>query len=82
MESIGLVSDVGGYMPSNHPTDKDLLVFTNGADHFVCPIPTGHERFREQPVIRKATEEECKHHRLVYIARQTAINNAFELSQY
>lgn len=70
MSQIGLVKEIGGKLPSNHPTDKDLLVFTNGADHFVCPTPKGHERFESQPVMRKATEEERKHHRLVYVTQK------------
>ena len=58
----GLVSEYDGREPLLHPTDKNLIVFTNGADHFICETPTGHERFVDQPVIRVANEVEIKHH--------------------
>lgn len=58
----GSVSDYNGRQPLLHPTDKKLIVFTNGADHFICATPTGHERFVDQPVIRAANEDEVKHH--------------------
>jgi len=64
--TIGLVKEIDGFMPSSHPSDKKLTVFTNGADHFICETPTGHERFDDRPVLRKATEDERKHHRLVW----------------
>jgi len=60
---LGIVRDFGGIKPAAHPTDKKLIVFTNGADYFVCATPIGHERFISQPVIRGATEDEIKHHR-------------------
>ena len=60
---LGSVKEYGGNQPTLHPTDKNLVVFTNGADHFICETPVGHERFVDQLVIRVATEDEIKHHR-------------------
>ena len=62
---FGLVREYAGTQPIMHPTDKQLIVFTNGADHFICETPTGHERFVDQPVIRTATEAEINHHRAI-----------------
>ena len=54
-----LVWEIGGYEPILHETDKELIVFTNGVDHFICETPTGHEQFKTQPVIRQASEREA-----------------------
>ena len=58
-----IVKDMAGKEPILHPTDKHLVVFTNGAEHFICETPTGHERFINQTVMRRATEVEIQHHR-------------------
>ena len=64
---IGLVSEIGMRgKSSSHPTDKQLTVVTNGADHFICETPNGHESLEMKPVLRKATEEESNHHRGVW----------------
>ena len=63
MIPIGLVKDIGGKEPILHPLDKSMVVFTNGADHFICEVPTGHELFGDKAVIRKAIEGECNFYR-------------------
>ena len=57
------VNEINGRQPIKHPTDKRLVVFTNGADQFICTAPKGANVFEHQPVIRIATEEESNHHR-------------------
>ena len=80
---IGLVSEVGiRGIASSHPTDKDLMVFTNGADHFICGTPIGHEVLKDQMVFRRANEEERKHYRIVCEARVSTINSVVSQASY
>jgi hypothetical protein len=66
-----LVWEIGGTEPILHPTDKELIVFTNQVDHFVCETPTGHESFKTQPVIREASEDEIAYHRRMVMKNAT-----------
>lgn len=81
--AIGLVSEVGQKgIASSHPTDKKLMVFTNGADHFICETPTGHEVLKDQMVLRRANEEERKHYRIVCEGRVNTINSIVNQANY
>ena len=59
----GNVKDYAGRQPVIHPTNKRLVVFTDGANHFICEEPVRIERFADQLVIRPASEGEINHHR-------------------
>ena len=69
MPKIGLVKEIGirGCV-TTHPTDKELTIVSNGADHFICEIPRGHDVLHNMPVLRKATEEESNFYRRVATA--------------
>jgi hypothetical protein len=57
-----LVQDLSGFNFLKNPYRKDTTIFTSWDGVFICESPGEGERYKYQPVIRQANEQETKYY--------------------